>query len=111
RQVKFLSELLVRLDTVHAYSQHLSTKFADLLVLVPEPAGFHSATWSIVLRVEVEDELLAPKILEMNGISCCVLRGKVRGCSSCLRTGYRLHSDSVGFAWLIYGHRSHGDTR
>src|SRR2546426_6574260 len=101
----------MRLDTVNAYSQHLSAKFTDFLVLIPEPAGFDRAAWSIILGVEVEDEFLAPKILEMNGLACCVLRGKVGGRGSCLWTGYRLHSDSVENAWLIYAHRSQRDMR
>src|SRR3989442_13581521 len=95
----------MRLDTVHAYSQHLSAKFTDFLVLIPEPAGFDRAAWSIILGVEVEDEFLAPKILEMNGLACCVLRGKVGGCGSRLGTGYSLHFATVGFAWRIYAHR------
>jgi hypothetical protein len=42
----------------------------------------------------------------MNRLARSVLRRKIRGGGSFLRTGYRLHSDSVGFAWQIYGHRS-----
>src|SRR3989442_4753504 len=96
----------MRIDAVHAYSQHLSAKFTDFLVLIPEPAGFDCAARSIILGVEVEDEVLAPKILEMNGLARCVLRGKVRGCGSRLGAGYSLHFATVGVALRIVADRS-----
>src|SRR3989442_1300195 len=95
----------MRIDAVHAYSQHLSAKFTDFLVLIPEPAGFDCAARSIILGVEVEDEFLAPKIFEMNGLARCVLRGKVGVFGCRLGTGYSLHFAIVVIACLIYEHR------
>jgi len=98
----------VRVRVVYADSQHLRSKFSDLLVLVSESARLDRASGCIVFRIEVEDNFLASIVAEMDRLAGRDWGFEVWGNHSRLKACGGLHDSvesSAGFMVIALSRR------
>ena len=63
-ELVFLGKFLMTLDVIGAYTEDRDLIFLIRLEVVSELASLFSTAWCIVFRVEVEDDVLAFKVVE-----------------------------------------------
>src|SRR5713101_7676923 len=83
----------------------------NFLVLISETTGFDGTAWSIVFRIEVENDLLSLVIVELHYITRGQERGELRSAHSCLDTGGRLHEfvkEASSLLWVSLSMRDRG---
>src|SRR5208283_504414 len=68
-QTVLLGELFVRFNGVHANAYNLCPESCYRLELVSETAGFHRATFGIILRVEVKHHIPLSNVIFQTNLS------------------------------------------
>jgi hypothetical protein len=78
RQIKFLDELMVRLNAVSAHTQHYGIGLIYGLDSIAEPACFFGSAGGIVLGIKVKNDVFAGIVRQSMLLTVAALQGKDR---------------------------------